>query len=232
MRTTGIALNGAGAFGTVRLRGDMSKPEVWQRGPLPGVDPLLMPVAHAFVQVQEDLRSLAATTAADAVWQRPGGAASIAFHVRHIGGATDRLLTYARGAALSDAQRAALEAEGDESPPRPKRFGVWMRRLHRCAPRPPRNCSRRERSGAQHYQPRCLDCSSTRPNTRPGMPGRRSRPRASSRAHSRTPSPGFPVEPRSGIDGIQAVLYLLDADSPLRQTEDLTNGLPRSAVSV
>jgi uncharacterized damage-inducible protein DinB len=118
MRTTGMALNGAGAFGTVRLRGDMSKPEVWQRGPLPGVDPLLMPVAHAFVQVQEDLRSLAATTAADAVWQRPGGAASIAFHVRHIGGATDRLLTYARGAALSDAQRTALQAEGDESPPR------------------------------------------------------------------------------------------------------------------
>ena len=97
----------------------MTKHEVWQRGPLPGVDPLLMPVAHAFVQVQEDLQLLAATTAAGAVWQRPGGAASIAFHIRHIGGATDRLLTYARGMALSEAQRAALQAEGDESSGRP-----------------------------------------------------------------------------------------------------------------
>ncbi len=96
----------------------MTEPEVWQRGPLPGVEPLLMPVAHAFVQVQEDLQALAATPA-DAAWQRPGGAASIAFHVRHIGGATDRLLTYARGAALSDEQRRFLESEGEEPTPRP-----------------------------------------------------------------------------------------------------------------
>ena len=97
----------------------MTTTEAWQRGPLPAVDPLLMPIAHAFVQVQEDLRALAAETPADAVWQRPGGAASIAFHVRHIGGATDRLLTYARGAALSDEQRRFLESEAEEPTPRP-----------------------------------------------------------------------------------------------------------------
>jgi uncharacterized damage-inducible protein DinB len=97
----------------------MTKPEVWQRGPLPGVDPLLMPVAHALVQVQEDLRTLAATTAPDALWERPGGAASIAFHVRHIGGATDRLLTYARGATLSNQQREFLQTEADEPSPPP-----------------------------------------------------------------------------------------------------------------
>jgi uncharacterized damage-inducible protein DinB len=86
--------------------------EAWQRGPVPGFEPLLMPVVHALVQVQEDLQRLAAAVPPEHVWQRPGGAASIAFHVSHTGGALDRLFTYARGEALSDAQRAAARAEG------------------------------------------------------------------------------------------------------------------------
>jgi uncharacterized damage-inducible protein DinB len=93
--------------------------EAWQRGPVPGVDPLLMPVAHALVQVQEDLRALAARVPDEHVWTRPGGAAAIAFHVRHIAGSTDRLLTYARGEALSEAQRAAAKAESNDDPARP-----------------------------------------------------------------------------------------------------------------
>jgi uncharacterized damage-inducible protein DinB len=87
------------------------KPEVWQRGPVPGVPPPLMPVAHAFLQVQEDIRELVGRVPADRAWARPGGAASIAFHVMHIGGATDRLLTYARNEMLNEAQRAAMKAE-------------------------------------------------------------------------------------------------------------------------
>ena len=86
--------------------------EAWQRGPVPGFAPLLMPVVHALIQVQEDLQRLVATVAPDRLWQRPGGAASIAFHVSHTGGALDRLFTYARGEALSDAQRAAARTEG------------------------------------------------------------------------------------------------------------------------
>jgi hypothetical protein len=42
---------------------------------------------------------------------RPGGAASVAYHVVHAAGSLDRLLTYARGEALDDAQLAALVAE-------------------------------------------------------------------------------------------------------------------------
>ena len=91
--------------------------ETWQRGPVPGFELLLMPVVHALIQVREDLERLAATVPADQVWQRPGGAASIGFHVRHAGGALDRLFTYARGEALSDAQRAALKGEGDAGDP-------------------------------------------------------------------------------------------------------------------
>jgi uncharacterized damage-inducible protein DinB len=86
--------------------------EVWQRGPIPGFEPLLMPVVHAFLQVQEDLQRLVSAVPAEHVWQRPGGAASIAFHVSHTGGALDRLFTYARGEALADSQRAAAKVEG------------------------------------------------------------------------------------------------------------------------
>jgi hypothetical protein len=71
-----------------------------------------MPVVHALFQVREDLERLAGEIPAEHVWARPGGAASIGFHVRHTGGALDRLFTYARGEELSDAQRAALRDEG------------------------------------------------------------------------------------------------------------------------
>jgi uncharacterized damage-inducible protein DinB len=94
-----------------------AKTEAWQRGPMPGIDPWLMPVAHALTQAREDLGDLVATVPSDRVWQRPGGAASIGFHVRHTGGALDRLFTYARGETLSDAQRAALRVEGEPGNP-------------------------------------------------------------------------------------------------------------------
>jgi uncharacterized damage-inducible protein DinB len=91
--------------------------EAWQRGPVAGFAPLLMPVVHALLQVREDFDRLAATVPADRVWQRPGGAASIGFHVRHTAGALDRLFTYARGEALDDAQRAAAREEGAAGDP-------------------------------------------------------------------------------------------------------------------
>ena len=91
----------------------MSKglPEVWMRGAVDGYEPLLQPVVHAFLQVKEDLDALAAKVAKEDVWSRPGGAASIGYHVRHLAGATDRLLTYARGEALTPEQMAFLKSE-------------------------------------------------------------------------------------------------------------------------
>jgi predicted cupin superfamily sugar epimerase len=87
-------------------------PEVWLRGPLPGYTPELMPAAHALLQAREDIERtvLSATTAE--LWQRPGEAASAGYHLRHLAGSLDRLLTYARGELLSHEQRRALTAEG------------------------------------------------------------------------------------------------------------------------
>jgi uncharacterized damage-inducible protein DinB len=86
-------------------------PEVWLRGPIEGYDTFVMPAVHALLQVREDLHRLLATVPESHVWQRPGGAASIGFHLRHTGGALDRLLTYARGEALTDEQKRFLRAE-------------------------------------------------------------------------------------------------------------------------
>lgn len=85
--------------------------EPWLRGPVDGVAPLLQPVAHALLQAVEDVRRVVPPLSADALWARPGGAASVGFHVRHAGGALDRLFTYARGEQLSEEQRLALRAE-------------------------------------------------------------------------------------------------------------------------
>jgi uncharacterized damage-inducible protein DinB len=85
--------------------------EAWLRGPIPDVLPELMPAAHMLTQSAEELSAVAEQLPPSQLWATPGGAASIGFHLRHIAGAIDRLLTYARGEALTDAQRAALSAE-------------------------------------------------------------------------------------------------------------------------
>jgi uncharacterized damage-inducible protein DinB len=97
-----------------------STPEPWLRGGIPGVPPLLQPVAHALVHAREDVAAAVEDLSPAQVWHRVGNSASIGFHLVHLAGSTDRLLTYARGDALSDAQRSALDRErrvGDEGPP-------------------------------------------------------------------------------------------------------------------
>ena len=88
------------------------RPEVWLRGALPGIPPPLMPAAHCLLQCREEIGIAAASLTFEQLWARPGGAASAGYHLRHIVGSLDRLLTYARGAQLDRAQMVALRAEG------------------------------------------------------------------------------------------------------------------------
>jgi uncharacterized damage-inducible protein DinB len=94
-------------------------PEPWLRGPLPGVPSLLQPAAHAFVMASEDVTTAIAGLTSEQLWRAPGGVASAGFHLAHLAGSTDRLLTYARGEALSDMQRHTLERERTLSEIRP-----------------------------------------------------------------------------------------------------------------
>lgn len=83
----------------------------WLRGPVDGIIPLLQPVAHALIDAEEDVTKALASVNVEQLRRHPGKAASMAFHVKHAMGSLDRLLTYARGESLSDAQMAALAAE-------------------------------------------------------------------------------------------------------------------------
>jgi uncharacterized damage-inducible protein DinB len=87
-------------------------PEVWLRGPLPEVPPLLQPVAHALLQAREEVTELLADFPVAKLAERPLGLASVGFHLRHLAGVLDRTFTYARGEALSEVQLAYLGAEG------------------------------------------------------------------------------------------------------------------------
>lgn len=90
-----------------------TQPERWLRGPVEGIQALLMPAAHAFLQTLDDVEAAAGDLTSEQLWLTPGGAASIGFHLMHLSGSTDRLLTYARGEMLSDAQKAAARAESN-----------------------------------------------------------------------------------------------------------------------
>ena len=93
-------------------------PEPWLSGPVPGVIPLLQPAAHALLHCREQIAGIAATRGdltPERIWTGPGSAASIGFHLRHLAGATDRLLAYARGEQLNDEQREYLRQEGQRA---------------------------------------------------------------------------------------------------------------------
>jgi uncharacterized damage-inducible protein DinB len=101
-------------------------PEVWLRGPLPGIPASLQPVAHALLQAKEELYSLMEHFPDSFLWENPAGVASVGFHLQHLTGVLDRLFTYARGEALSQVQLKALSAEG-----RPSEAGSTVRSLLR-----------------------------------------------------------------------------------------------------
>jgi DinB family protein len=93
-----------------------TKPEVWLRGPVADVLPELQPVAHSLLQVREEIEA-SSSLSPEQLWARLGGAASIGFHLAHLAGSLDRLLTYARDETLNATQRAALAAEAREDRP-------------------------------------------------------------------------------------------------------------------
>ena len=88
------------------------KLEVWLRGPLPGIPPLLQPVAHALLQAQEEINALDKPFPKKLLWQKPAGVASVGFHMQHLKGVLDRLFTYARNESLTEIQFEYLKQEG------------------------------------------------------------------------------------------------------------------------
>lgn len=87
--------------------------EPWLRGTLTDVPAVLRAVLHALQLAREDAARHCSDLSDSELHRRPFGAASVAFHLKHIAGSVDRLLTYAEGRMLTEVQSAALKAEAE-----------------------------------------------------------------------------------------------------------------------
>jgi uncharacterized damage-inducible protein DinB len=91
--------------------------EPWLRGTHTEVPAVGRAVLHAFDLALDDLTKWTEGLMDAEIHTQPLGLPSLAFHLRHIAGSTDRLLSYAEGNQLTAEQLAALKAEqtGEES---------------------------------------------------------------------------------------------------------------------
>ena len=85
--------------------------EPWMTGTITGVHPCIAALLYSFDHARQDLARWTDGLNADQLWHRSGEVAPVAFHILHIAGSIDRLLTYAEGHQLSDEQMRELRSE-------------------------------------------------------------------------------------------------------------------------
>ncbi len=88
------------------------QPEYWLRGKIEGIPDLLQPVAHSLMQSKEELKGYMEDFPEEQLWKKPAGRASVGFHLQHLVGVLDRLITYAKGETLNEEQLRYLKSEG------------------------------------------------------------------------------------------------------------------------
>jgi uncharacterized damage-inducible protein DinB len=91
--------------------------EPWLRGTYTDVPAVGRAVLHALELGLDDLKKWTAGLADAEVHSRPLDLPSLAFHLRHIAGSVDRILSYAEGNQLTVEQLAVLKSEqvGEET---------------------------------------------------------------------------------------------------------------------
>lgn len=87
--------------------------EAWLRGPIAGVSPLLAPLLASFQHAREDLTRHTEGLTIGQIWTAQPGFGTVGFHLRHIAGSTDRLMSYLQAKDLTAAQLTALQSEKD-----------------------------------------------------------------------------------------------------------------------
>jgi len=110
-------------------------PEPWLRGTLADVPAVPRAVLHGLELAKEDLERWCGTLSDAELNARPAGIAPIAFHLRHIARSIDRLLTYAEGNQLSEAQIIEMKSELDSDAKREELFAELESALRKSAGR-------------------------------------------------------------------------------------------------
>jgi len=88
-------------------------PEPWLRGTLTDLPAVHRAVIHALELAREDIEKWCGNLSDAELNAQVPGIAPVAFHLRHIAGSMDRLLTYAEGSRLTPEQIAAMKSELD-----------------------------------------------------------------------------------------------------------------------
>lgn len=114
---------------------EQQKPEPWLRGTLTEVAAVPRAVLHALELAREDVLRWCGALSDDELNARPGGIAPVAFHIRHIGGSADRLLTYAEGGQLTPAQLESMKRELDARATSGSLFSEFNEGLERASAR-------------------------------------------------------------------------------------------------
>ncbi len=104
-------MNNENAMNNENTKGNL--PEVWLRGSINGIPDQLQPAAHALIQSTEDIEKYLNGFPENRLWEKPSGRASVGFHLRHVTGVLDRLITYAKMESLSEEQFEFLRNEGN-----------------------------------------------------------------------------------------------------------------------
>ncbi|MET6991124.1 DinB family protein [Sediminicola arcticus] len=88
------------------------EPEFWLSGPIPGISIFLQPTVHALLQSRRELAQYTMDFPEALLWEKTVGRASVGFHMQHLTGVLDRMLTYARSKPLTIEQFQYLKSEG------------------------------------------------------------------------------------------------------------------------
>ena len=100
--------------------------EPWLRGTHTELQAVVRQVVHALELAVEDQGRWCGGLSDEEMDARPFGLPSVAFQMRHMVRSLDRLLTYAEGLGLSEAQMVALRSEQDGGAGVEEEFRVGM----------------------------------------------------------------------------------------------------------
>jgi len=95
------------------LQPQSSVPEPWLACRFANLAPVPRMVCCSLELSLSDLGKWIAPLSDEQIWSKPAGITSVGFHLRHLAGSTERLLTYARGESITPEQIAFMKAEAE-----------------------------------------------------------------------------------------------------------------------
>lgn len=104
-------------------------PEPWLRGTLTELPAEQRAVLHALQLAREDIQHWCGGLTDEELFARPHGLPPVAFHLRHIVGSLDRLLTYAESKLLTEEQKRWMASEMDTTSNREELFAAFEQGL-------------------------------------------------------------------------------------------------------